>query len=83
MFVVDRVTDLVVLGSHPGVLLIAMSVEFGERSEAFLGLAVVDEPSECLLVMDCYRSLFPLEGLYLGDSGKNMISNPRTTAGMT
>jgi hypothetical protein len=52
VFVVDRVADLVVLGSHPGVLLITMGVEFCERFEAKIGLAVVDEPSGCMLVMD-------------------------------
>ena len=82
MFVVDRVAELVVLGSHPGILLVAVGVEFGERFEALLGLAVVDEPSERVLVVDPGLDVV-LRNLYLGDSGKNMISSPRTTAGMT
>jgi hypothetical protein len=85
VFVVDRVADLVVLGADPGILFVAMGVEFGESFEAKVGLAVVDEPSGNLLVMDSFEILLSLGlgGIYLGDSGKNMMSSPKTTAGMT
>jgi hypothetical protein len=42
VLVVDRVADLVVLGADPGILFVAMGVEFGESFEALFGLAVVD-----------------------------------------
>jgi len=48
----DRVSDLVVLGTHPRVMLIAVGVEFRKRLKAFVGFAMVDEPSEMSLVMD-------------------------------
>jgi hypothetical protein len=53
VFVVDRVADLIVFGSHPSVFFVAMGVEFGEGFEALFGLAVVDEPSGCLLALNC------------------------------
>lgn len=46
----DRVADLVVLGAHPGVIFIAVSVQSGESLETFLRFAVVDEPSVTSLV---------------------------------
>jgi hypothetical protein len=53
VFVVDRVADLIVLGSDPGVFFVAMGMEFGEGFETLFGLAVVDEPSGCLLALNC------------------------------
>lgn len=48
VLVLDGVADLVVLGAHPGVVFVAVGVQSGESLEAFLGLAVVDEPSVML-----------------------------------
>jgi hypothetical protein len=49
VFVLNRVSDLVVFSPHPRVVLVAVSVEFGQSLEALVGLAVVDEPSGCLV----------------------------------
>lgn len=45
MFVLNRIADLVILGAHPDILLITMSVQFGQSAEALVGSAVIDEPS--------------------------------------
>ena len=75
----DGVLDLVELGTHPGVVLIAVSVEFGERCQSFAGLSVVDEPSNtCQSTVTRHR----WQSAYLGDSGKSMIKRARTPAGM-
>lgn len=50
VLVLDGVADLVVLGAHPGVVFVAVGVQSGESLEAFLGLAVIDEPSVTLSV---------------------------------
>lgn len=59
-----------------------MGVQSGESLEAFLGFAVVDEPSGENVST---RSNPRLHGKisYLGDSGNSMINNASTTAGMT
>ena len=76
----DRVADLVVLGAHPGVVFIAVSVESSESLEAFLRFAVVDQPSAISLVHGQGR--INDRHAYLGDSGNNIINNASTTAGM-
>jgi hypothetical protein len=82
VLVLDRVADLVVLGAHPSVVFVAVGVQSSKSLEAFLGFAVVDEPSGENV------STFPKpdldsKGSNLGDSGNSMINNASTTAGMT
>jgi hypothetical protein len=45
MLYCDAVLDLVKLGSYPRVVFVAVGVESGEGFEAFVGVAVVDEPT--------------------------------------
>lgn len=45
VLVLDRVADLIIFGTHPGVLLIAVRVQSRQRPESLLWLAVVDEPA--------------------------------------
>lgn len=83
MLVFDRVADLVVLGAHPRVVFVAMGVKSRESLEAFLRLAVVDEPSANKASAQSPKPTKKLssEQAYLGDSGNNIINNASTTAG--
>jgi hypothetical protein len=45
VLVSDRLADLVVLGYNPGVLLVAVSVQFCQGAKTLFVLSVVDEPS--------------------------------------
>lgn len=46
----DTLLDLGVLGLNPGVMLVAMGMEFGQRAQTLLGSAVVDQPTRRLYI---------------------------------
>jgi hypothetical protein len=79
----DTLLDLGILGLHPGVQLISMSMELGESLEALLRAVVVNQPTGRLrIVRQRLRYTRCTSNRSIHTSGKTTISKPKATAGM-
>jgi hypothetical protein len=80
----DALLNLGILGLHPGIQLVSVSVELGESLKTLLRTVVVNQPTGRLesvrQTFIKYRPFAPKQLIHT--SGKTTISRPKQTAGI-